>query len=287
MDDWVIRRARGVDFWRKLESAFTPLVASDPLGAAIHALVTFLWRGSGTTQPVLVYLISLADPRDRADNLIDRVRGKDLWHCSVRMRRESDATCMLCVDECDVHGAYDEPCWPSLRSERRLTRLIRHTLASRLSGRAGSWVALSNASLGENFRDLFGLFRRRLCVHSLQSGRLAISRRVCRFAASPVGETGGDLHVMVLLDGALCHPGFGVATLLDSLIADSRLALLVTLVRQSLGDFLSWSYMTCDPRFDGLLAHSVLAWSGAHLPLSTELAGPLLAAERLGGLAAE
>ncbi|MFH8591287.1 enterochelin esterase [Streptomyces rimosus] len=285
-DERVVRRAGGADFWRAVEREGTPLVGPDPWGAADHALVTFLWRGSAATRAVLVSPNKLADPRDPAGNLMDRVPGTDVWHWSVRMRRDWHATYTLCVDEGGGPAADDEAYWPWLRAQRRLDPLNPHTLASRWGGPPASCVALPDAPRGEEWREWPGVPRGSVSVHTVHSARLGNARRVWRYTPPRGAEPGAELPVLVLLDGEMWQPGLGVATLLDNLIADGRIPPLVALLPESLGADARWAEMTCDPRFAGFLADELLPWAAADLPLTADPARTVVAGQSLGGLTA-
>ncbi|MFH8750744.1 enterochelin esterase [Streptomyces rimosus] len=285
-DERVVRRAGGADFWRAVERDGTPLVGPDPWGAADHALVTFLWRGSAATRAVLVSPNKLADPRDPAGNLMDRVPGTDVWHWSVRMRRDWHATYTLCVDEGGGPAADDEAYWPWLRAQRRLDPLNPHTLTSRWGGPPASCVALPDAPRGEEWRERPDVPRGSVSVHTVYSARLGNARRVWRYAPPRGAEPGAELPVLVLLDGEMWQPGLGVAALLDNLIADGRIPPLVALLPESLGADARWAEMTCDPRFAGFLADELLPWAAADLPLTADPARTVVAGQSLGGLAA-
>lgn len=87
------------EFWREVEAAGTPLVEPDPAGDPDHAVVTFLWRGTPATRSVLVLPNKVIDPRTPTDNLMTHLPGTDVWHWSLRMRRDWRASYALCVDE--------------------------------------------------------------------------------------------------------------------------------------------------------------------------------------------
>lgn len=293
-DERVVRRAAelsGAEFWRAVEREGTPLTGPDPYGAADHALVTFLWRGSPATRAVLVSPNKLADPRDPAGNLMERVPGTDVWHWSVRMRRDWHATYTLCVDEGD--GPADAAAyWPWLRTQQRTDPFNQRAIASRWGSTPVSCVALSGAPQGEVWRERPGVPRGTVSVRTVRSALLGNERRVWRYA--PPGGTGGTggaepgagLPVLVLLDGEMWQPGLGVATLLDNLIADGRIPPLAALMPESLGAETRWAEMTCDPRFTGFLADELLPWASADLPLTTDPARTVVAGQSLGGLTA-
>ncbi|MFH9425805.1 enterochelin esterase [Streptomyces sp. NPDC017529] len=288
-DERVVRRAAGMsgaEFWQAAERAGTPLTGPDPHGTADHVLVTFLWRGSPATRAVLVSPNKLADPRDPAANLMDRVPGTDVWHWSVRMRRDWHATYTLCVDEGDGPASDDAGYWPWLRKQQRTDPLNLRTLVSRWGGAPVSCAVLPGAPRGEEWRERPGVPRGTVSVHTVRSALLGNARRVWRYVPPRGTEAGAELPVLVLLDGEMWQPGLGVATLLDNLIADGRIPPLVALLPESLGAETRWAEMTCDPRFAGFLADELLPWAAADLPLTTDPARTVVAGQSLGGLTA-
>ncbi|OKI02167.1 esterase [Streptomyces sp. CB02923] len=287
-DERVVRRAAGMsgaEFWRAVEREGTPLTGPDPEGAADHAVVTFLWRGSPATRAVLVSPNKIADPRDPSGNLMDRVPGTDVWHWSVRMRRDWHATYTLCVDE-GGGPADDAAYWPWLRTQRRSDPYNPHALAGRWDGDPTPCVALSGAPGSTEWRERPGVPRGSVSVHSVRSALLGNERRVWRYVPAGGVEPGAELPVLVLLDGEMWQPGLGVATLLDNLVADGRIPPLAALLPESLGADTRWAEMTCDPRFAGFLADELLPWAGADLPLTADPARTVVAGQSLGGLTA-
>ncbi|MFH8347776.1 enterochelin esterase [Streptomyces sp. NPDC018045] len=287
-DERVVRRAAelsGAEFWQAVERAGTPLTGPDPHGAADHTLVTFLWRGSPATRAVLVSPNKLADPRDPAGNLMAHVPGTDVWHWSVRMRRDWHATYTLCVDEGDG-PADDAAYWPWLRTQHRTDPFNPHTLAARWGGTPASCVALPGAPGGAEWRERPGVPRGTVSVHTVRSALLGNERRVWRYVPAGGADPGAELPVLVLLDGEMWQPGLGVATALDNLVADGRIPPLVALLPESLGADTRWAEMACDPRFAGFLADELLPWAGTDLPLTADPARTVVAGQSLGGLTA-
>ncbi|MET9296165.1 enterochelin esterase [Streptomyces sp. NPDC003077] len=288
-DERVVHRAAelpAADFWRAVEREGTPLVGPDPEGAADHALVTFLWRGSPATRAVLVTPNKLADPRDPAGNLMERVPGTDVWHWSVRMRRDWRATYTLCVDEGDGPAPGDSAYLPWLRTRQRPDPLNPRALAPRWGGTPVPYVELPDAPRPEGWQERPGVPRGTVSEHTVPSALLGNKRRVWRYEPARGVTSGAELPVLVLLDGEMWQPRLGVATLLDNLIADGRIPPLVALLPESLGSDTRWDEMTCAPSFAGFLADELLPWAAADLPLTTDPARTVVAGQSLGGLTA-
>lgn len=294
------------DFWRAVRREGTPLVEPDPAGDDDHAVVTFLWHGTDATRAVQVMPNKIGDPRDPAGNLMARVPGTHVWHWSVRMRRDWRATYTLSIDEGDGPAGVDAGSggpayWQWLRTRQQPDPFNFRTLAPRWGGPPVSYVELSDAPRGDDWRERTDVARGSVGEHTVPSRLLRNRRRVwvyqppvtgVRPGAGPWARTGtpptadGRLPVLVLLDGEMWQPRLGVATLLDNLIADGRIPPLVALLPESLGAGNRWDELTCKPGFVGFLRDELLPWATRRLPLTADPAHTVVAGQSLGGLTA-
>jgi enterochelin esterase family protein len=133
---------RTEDFWAEVRRLGTPLVGPDPRGAADHAAVTFLWRGTPATRAVQVLPNKLGDPRDPEGNLMARVPGTDVWHWTLRLRQDWRGTYELYVDEGDGPERGTDGYWPWLRTRRGTDPFNRRTLQRRWDGGPVSYAEL-------------------------------------------------------------------------------------------------------------------------------------------------
>lgn len=273
-------------FWRAVTSQGAPLVETDP-DSDDHLVVTFLWHGSPATRAVLALPNKVADPADPGGNLMARVPGTDVWHWSLRMRRDWRATYSLCVDEGDGPADGTPAYWQWLRAQHRVDPLNSRSLQRRWGDEAISFVELPDAPRGTDWRVRADVPCGTVTVHTLRSEPLGNERRVWLY--EPPGRTGGDteqLPVLVLFDGESWQPALGLATLLDNLIADGRIPPLVALLPEALDVDTRWVELGCDDRFVAFLTDELLPWAAARLPLTSDPARTVLAGQSLGGLTA-
>lgn len=292
-------------FWAEVSERGAPLVEPDPAGDPHHAVVTFVWRGTDATRAVLALPNKILDPRDLTANLMDRVPGTDIWHWSVRMRRDWRATYTLCVDEGAGHenggrgdggGAEDgggteggggapgtvEHCqW--LRHLGRPDPLNPHSLPRRWSGEAASVVELPEAPGAVDWQPRPGVATGRVAVHTVPSAVLGGERRVWTYEP-PGAADQRELPVLVLFDGEMWQPSLGVATLLDNLIADGRIPPVLALLPDSVDSATRWTELTCADRFVTFLDDELLPWAGARWPVTADPSRTVLAGQSLGGL---
>lgn len=282
------------DFWRAVRHEGTPLVEPDPEGAADHAVVTFLWRGSAATRAVQVTPNKIGDPRDPAGNLMERVPGTDVWHWSVRMRRDWQATYGIAVDEGEgppgAGDAADGPAyWQWLRTRGRPDPFNSRTLSRRWGGTPLSYVRLPDAPAADHWTERPGTPRGRVSEHRFRSRLLGNDRTVRLYeppAAAASVRPAEPLPVLVLLDGEMWQPGLGVATLLDNLIDDGLVPPMAAVLPDALDADTRWAELTCKDAFVGFLRDELLPWASTRLPLTADPARTVVAGQSLGGLTA-
>jgi enterochelin esterase family protein len=276
-------------FWDEVRAGGTPLVEPDPRGAPDHALVTFLWRGDDRVRAALALPNKLADPRDPAANLMRRVPGTDVWHWTLRMRTDWQATYSICVDDGDDPGAPapdDRQYLTWLRGRPRVDPFNPRTLARRWGGEPQSVLELPDAPSAEK------LWLRRADVprgtvteHLVRSELLGNERRVWLYEPAD-RDPDAELPVLVLFDGEMWQPELDVATLLDNLIADGAVPPLAAVMPESLGSERRYRELAPSETFVEFLRTELLPWAGGILPLTEDPARTVVAGQSLGGLAA-
>ncbi|MGW1373480.1 enterochelin esterase [Streptomyces sp. NPDC002446] len=275
------------EFWADVRRRGTPLVTPDPEGCPDHAAVTYLWRGAPGTRGVQVVPNKLGDPRDPEGNLMERVPGTDVWHWTVRLRRDWRGTYDLYVDEGGGPGPGDAGYWGWLRTQRRADPYNSRTLPRRWGGEPVPYAELPGAPDAVGWEPRTGVERGTVRECDVASRHLGGRRRVWLY--EPAGAVRGqaaDLPVLVLLDGEHWQPRLGVAHLLDNLIADGRIPPLAAVLPESVDAGRRWAEMTCRPEFVAFLGEELLPWVAKRLPVTGDPARTVVAGQSLGGLTA-
>lgn len=273
------------EFWAGVVRSGTPLVGPDPLGSDDHAAVTFLWRGTPGTRAVQVLPNKLGDPRAPEGNLMEHVPGTDVWHWTLRLRRDWRGTYDFYVDEGDGPGPQAPDYWQRLRTRRHPDPLNHRSLPRRWGGDAVSYAELPAAPSARDWLPRPDAVRGEVSMHEVPSARLGGDRRVWTYR--PAGAHGAtELPVLVLLDGEHWQPHLGLAHLLDNLIADGRIPPVVALLPDSVDVASRWSDLACSQDFVAFLDDELLPWAAARLPVTDDPARTVVAGQSLGGLTA-
>ncbi|MFG3258206.1 alpha/beta hydrolase-fold protein [Streptomyces sp. NPDC048172] len=246
------------EFWAAVRREGTPLVETDPRGDPRYAAVTFLWRGTAD-QEVHVLPNKVADPGDLAGNLMERLPGTDVWHWTLRMRRDWRATYAFRVAGEDL----PDPLNP-------------RTLPRRWGGPELSVVELPEA---------VGLaVRRDVSARGSVTPYEVAGRRV--WAYEPPGVLADGLPVAVLFDGDHWAGPMGVGALLDGLVADGRIPPTLVLLPDAVDVGTRWAELACGEAFADFLEEELLPWAAGRWPVTADPARTVLAGQSLGGLMA-
>ncbi|WAZ19307.1 enterochelin esterase [Streptomyces cinnabarinus] len=273
-----------VDFWAEVRRRGTPWTGPDPLGAADHLAVTFLWRGGPTTRAVQILPNKLGDPRDPEGNLMERVAGTDVWHWTVRLRDDWRGTYDFYVDEGDGPDPGTPGYWPWLRTKRRADPLNARTLPHRWDSGPVSYAELPAAPRVMDHRP--DIERGTVTEHEVDSAHLGARRRVWLYEPPRAARTSEKLPVLVLLDGDHWQPRLGLSRLLDTLIADGRIPPVAAVLPDAVDEATRWAELSCRPEYIAFLAEELLPWATGRLPLTDDPARTVIAGQSLGGLTA-
>lgn len=279
----------GVDaFWVRVRGRGTPLVAPDPQGSPDHAAVTFLWRGTEATRAVQVMPNKLGDPRRPEGNLMERVPGTDVWHGTLRLRRDWRGTYDFHVDEGGGPGADGPEYWQWLRTRRRSDPFNSRRMPRRWGGEPVSWAEVRESRSDSDWEPRSGVPRGTVTEHTVPSEHLREDRRVWLYEPPAPAGGGGhhELPVLVLLDGEHWQPLLGLANLLDNLVADGRIPPMAAILVDSVDQGARWRDLACRPAHADFLAEELLPWAARRLPLTEDPARTVIAGQSLGGLSA-
>jgi enterochelin esterase family protein len=267
------------EFWADVRAHGTPLVGPDPLGDTDHLAVTFLWRGTPATRAVQVLPNKLGDPRDPEGNLMERLPGTDVWHWTLRLRRDWRGTYDFYVDEGDGPEPGSPAYWRRLRTRRRSDPFNARALPHRWEQAPVSYAELPAAPSALDWSERTDIPRGTVTEHEAATGE----RRVWLYEP-PVTESG--MPVLVLLDGDHWQPRLGLSRLLDNLIADGRIPPIAAVLPDAVDETTRWAELSCSPDYVSYLADELLPWAAGRLPLSGDPARTVIAGQSLGGLTA-
>ncbi|MCX5400829.1 enterochelin esterase [Streptomyces sp. NBC_00102] len=275
-------------FWARVRETGTPLIAPDPQGSPDHAAVTFLWRGTEATRAVQVMPNKLGDPRLPEGNLMECVPGTDVWHWTLRLRRDWRGTYDFHVDEGDGPEADGPGYWQWLRTRRRADPHNSRRMPRRWGGEPVSWAEIRESRSASDWEPRTGVPRGTVTEHAVPSERLGEDRRIWLYEP-PAPADGGrhsELPVLVLLDGEHWQPSLGLAGLLDNLVADGRIPPTAAIFVDSVDSGSRWRDLACRPDHAAFLADELLPWAARRLPLTDDPARTVIAGQSLGGLSA-
>ncbi|MEU5699058.1 enterochelin esterase [Streptomyces aurantiacus] len=273
-------------FWADARRRGTPVVSADPQGSADHVAMTFLWRGGPATRAVQVLPNKLGDPRRPEGNLMERAPGTDVWHWTLRLRRDWRGTYDFHVDEGEGPEQGGPEYWRWLRTRRHADPYNSRTLPRRWGGDPVSYAELPGAPDSSDWDPRPGVARGTVTEHRVASARLGTERRVWLYEPPGAVREPAKLPVLVLLDGEHWQPRLGVAHLLDNLIADGRVPPLAAVLPDSVDPGTRWTELTCRPEFVAFLVDELLPWAAGRLPVTDDPARTVVAGQSLGGLTA-
>ncbi|MFF7365719.1 enterochelin esterase [Streptomyces sp. NPDC008125] len=283
-------RPEGVErFWERVRERGTPLIAPDPQGSPEHTAVTFLWRGTEATRAVQVMPNKLGDPRAPEGNLMERHPGTDIWHWTLRLRRDWRGTYDFHVDEGDGPEPGGPGYWQWLRTRRHFDPYNSRRLPRRWGGEAVSWAETGAFPSASDWEPRPGTPRGKVTEHGVPSEHLREERRVWLYEPpAPAGGTTGpaELPVLVVLDGEHWQPELGLANLLDNLVADGRIPPTAAILVDSVDSGTRWRDLACRPSHAAFLADELLPWAARRLPLTDDPGRTVIAGQSLGGLSA-
>jgi enterochelin esterase family protein len=126
----------------------------------------------------------------------------------------------------------------------------------------------------------------RLKPHRFRSDLLDNERRVWVYTPPGYTRAGGPYGLLVLFDGATYADRIPTATILDNLLAESRIAPTIALLVDSLDEETRDRELACYLPFVGFLADELLPWARARYRLTDNPARTIVGGSSYGGLSA-
>ncbi|MDA0566812.1 enterochelin esterase [Streptomonospora sp. S1-112] len=286
-------------FWRRVRAEGTPVV--EPAADPAERLVTFLWRGAGLADVVLVADRS-ADAESYERNRMARVPGTDLWHLTYRMRADWRCSYAVAPVPADPGAAPPGPADPMLAVRRsralaaadpadapaiaRWFDALAHSrpdpLARERLDAAWSVVALPEAPAGPRGGEVPP---ERVRLHQVASTGLGNTREVAVYTPPGAPPEPGGWPVLVLLDGQDWRPTPFLAEV-DRMVAARELAPLLVALVPSLDFATRVRELGCHPPFVDFLTATLLPLLRREHGATADPARTVVAGQSLGGLTA-
>lgn len=268
-------------FWAEVGEQGTPLI--EPEGD--EYLVTFLWRGLGHPENVLVFG-ALAG---FADNHLRRIPGTDVWHRSYHAPADFLGTYWMSpndpltppdrVEDWAARTASWQPDPLNPRTHPDFWYVTSPPLAKTVSVLALP-EAPSHAEAERNPDVPLG----RVTECGIASRILGNERPV--WVYTPPGyDPAYEYDLLLLFDGHAYTYLIPTPTILDNLIAAGAIRPVVAVMPDSLGETRSRE-LTCYPPFVDFLATELLPWVRHRYSVSNQPARTVVGGSSFGGLAA-
>jgi enterochelin esterase-like enzyme len=279
-------------FWQKIAAQEAPLV--EPIADDDRrVLLTFLWRAAEPVDHVLVF----GGPAlgDMVSNRMLHLAGTDLWHLTYRVRNDLRTTYRLSPNDSLVpfEEVKDWKDWAMRVATWRPDPLNPRTFVfakdedePNAFEQVVSVIELPDAPPQPWSDSRPGVPAGRVELHRMCSDILGNERRV--WVYTPPGYTaGGEPYGLLLLfDGWACIHLLPVPTVLDNLLAESRIPPLVAVMPDSPDREARNRELPCHPPFADFLVRELLPWARARYHVTDDPARTIVGGASYGGLAA-
>ena len=266
-------RAGAVEtFWTEIASqGGTPLVEC-PAGLAPECLVTFLWRGDGSTKNVVILAEAL--PGEPAAHTFDLLAGTDVWYRTYRFRDDARFMYMLSINDpltsWEVEGPERKQRYAGVRGDPLNPR---------------GYVSLPRAPSERWIEERPGMARGEIKEYRLPGKVLAGERAIAVYTTPGFRPAGVVTPVLILFDGEEARDLEKVPVILDNLFAERRVPPIAAV-------FVSQPYerresdLCCNRAVTLFLADELLPWLREHYGIRTESSSTIAGGASLGALAA-
>lgn len=265
-------------FWSG-PGASSPLLEAIP-GHPDELLVTFCWQDA-RAERVLLFVNRITDERNLAASYLRWVPDTDLWHLSYRMAADWRASYSY-LPQYDVRPAWldgDDQVAIRAALDRGLADPRNPETSRNRPGTLMSVVSLPKAPAQPWLARRPGTPRGTVVERSGPAGR-----RV--WVYSPPGPVAGPTPVVLVLDGEVWTSSQDLATTVDNLIDDGRLAPVHLVMLDSGGQQARWGELGGPGEVGEYLSGPLLDWARAEYPVSGRREDVVLAGLSLGGLVA-
>jgi enterochelin esterase-like enzyme len=275
-------------FWQEAIAHGTPLI--EPIeGDEAHSLVTFLWRGGGETQTVVVFAGPAGWDHPK-DNQMIRLLDTDLWYKTYQVRADLRTIYLLSPNDplTDLgYGVVDfgtrivpDPLNPRHFVYHRDEEIPddRDIVVSVLELPAAPtqpWIAPRP-----------GVAKGQIEMHRLRSHILNNERRVWIYTPPHYTTSGESYGLFLLFDGLAYLDAVPTPTILDNLVSEGKIPPLVVVLPDSLDQEIRNRELPCHEPFVAFVTQELLPWVHDHYHVSHDPTRAIVGGSSFGGLAA-
>lgn len=252
-------------FWRRVATEGAPLLEAG--NAPGWLTVTFVWRGTATTQRV--HLMGPTVPTQIGGEL-QRVPGTNTFYTSLSLPDDGRATYNFLVDG-DEHASYD----PEHSHHDPFGRAMYDPMQS--------LVELPKAPPQPSMQPHASTAPGALYRHTVSGPEPQQKRPLFVYTPPGYSPTGSTYPLLVAFDGEGAVSAFSLPIILDELIAARRIPPVVALLVGS-GD--RSTELKPNPRFADFVALDLVPWVRAHYHATADPRRTVISGISLGGLGA-
>ena len=271
------------NFWSSVAKTGTPLVETIA-GQKDFSLVTFVWRGNGSTRNVVIFDgVAGYDAKDRMLHL----SGTDVWYKSYGVRNDAQFAYSLSPNDSlqSVNDIKDEA-----QMQRRLAMLQVDPLNPRrcpatfgAHNAEYSYVELPDAPSLVWESPTVGVRRGTVEERSIRSALLESEKRLWVYTPAGFARAGAQYPLLVLFDGD--RNILWIPKILDVLIAQRKIPATVAIMTDQSPPSARATELGCNPRFTDFLAKELASWSHDRYHTTMQPKHIIVAGSSLGGLA--
>jgi enterochelin esterase-like enzyme len=269
-------------FWHLIAAEGTPLIESLP-GHDDHLLVTFVWRGTGPLQNVV--LIDGPASRDLVNNCLDRMPDTDLWYRTYHLRNDARFTYMFGLNDSLIEVAeVSASKWAERTANWVPDPLNLHPFPSTGDPWASA-VTLPGAPQSSWTEPTPGTPKGDVESYTIPSTALGQARQVWVYTPPAFRSDAPPYNLLLLSDGQTYTSLIPLPTILDNLIAAGLIPPLIAVMVETAGETRNLE-LNCYPPFIDFLGIDLIPWIRAQYPVTTNPARTFIAGLSAGGLAA-
>ena len=266
-------------FWQEVAAQGAPIVEPIP-GDDRNRLVTFLWKAKQETRNVLVY--AGLNGGTIAKNQMSRLMNTDLWYKTYRVPGDARFTYSLSPNDSLVpFEDVEEKDIP-----KRVATFGIDPLNKRGAIGGGSILELPNAPSQAWGARQPEVPKGRIEDAKLKSEILKNERRAWVYTPPGYTREGKSYGLIVMFDGPMYTFLIPTPTILDNLLAKSKLPPMVALILDNPTPYSRSTEFACHEPYADFIAKEVIPWVRANYNVTTDPSRTVVSGVSFGGLAA-